>query len=245
MIPHAPRLVLAALLAALAPLPLAARMPQPVEGQMSLKAVRMPMPSFPDRMLMEGVHNGSVRLMLEVDESGTIVDHLLLGYSHRPFAAAATGVLRHWKFEPTAAVHVIDLTLNFATRGVVVVVKRHESSVASTESFVNRLCPPAQLDRPVRPVSLVQPAYSTQMESEGAVGSVTVTYYIDEQGRVRMPFTEDGQPLLAALAVAAVREWRFEPPTCHGRPTLVRATQTFNFGGVAVTNQAGRNGDAG
>ena len=39
--------------------------------------------------------------------------------------------------------------------------------------------------------------------------------------------------LLTSLAVAALRQWRFEPPTRNGNPVLVRASQVFNFGGSA------------
>jgi hypothetical protein len=35
---------------------------------------------------------------------------------------------------------------------------------------------------------------------------------------------------LIALAITALRQWRFEPPTRNGRPVLVAAIQVFNFG---------------
>lgn len=61
-------------------------------------------------------------------------------------------------------------------------------------------------------------------------GDVTVSFYIDEQGAVRMPYVL-GQPNLelADLAVEAVRQWKFEPPTRQGRPVLVHAQQLFRF----------------
>ena len=35
--------------------------------------------------------------------------------------------------------------------------------------------------------------------------------------------------LLTALAINALSQWKFEPPTSHGRAVLVRASQVFNF----------------
>jgi TonB family protein len=60
---------------------------------------------------------------------------------------------------------------------------------------------------------------------------VAIDFYIDETGTVRMPavsIKDDSE--LTALAVMALRQWKFEPPTRNGRPVLVKATQVFNFG---------------
>jgi TonB family protein len=61
--------------------------------------------------------------------------------------------------------------------------------------------------------------------------TVTVEFYIDEQGNVRMAAVprESAGDIYAAAAVAAVEQWRFEPPLRKGRPVLVLAQQEFNF----------------
>jgi TonB family protein len=67
--------------------------------------------------------------------------------------------------------------------------------------------------------------------SDDQIHSVTVEFYIDEQGNVRMaavPRTSAGDAY-AAAAVAAVEQWRFEPPLRRGQPVLVLAQQEFNF----------------
>jgi TonB family protein len=83
------------------------------------------------------------------------------------------------------------------------------------------------LDHIPTPVEVVAPV----AKLEGAPRSVTVEFYIDEQGRVRMPAVdrEAADDTLAAAAVAAVEKWRFEPPVRKGRPVLVFAEQPFNF----------------
>jgi len=64
-------------------------------------------------------------------------------------------------------------------------------------------------------------------------GKVSVEFYIDETGRVRMPSvdleTNEAYEDLSATAIAAVGQWQFEPPTVKGRPVLVVAHQDFTF----------------
>jgi outer membrane biosynthesis protein TonB len=61
---------------------------------------------------------------------------------------------------------------------------------------------------------------------------VQVHFYIDEKGVVRMPAVQNGpHPYLMEMAVEAMKGWKFEPPTSRGRPVLVAAAQTFEFGG--------------
>jgi TonB family protein len=60
---------------------------------------------------------------------------------------------------------------------------------------------------------------------------VTVEFYIDEQGRVRMAAVprEAADDIYSAAAVAAVEQWRFEPPLRKGKPVLVLVEQLFRF----------------
>jgi TonB family protein len=60
---------------------------------------------------------------------------------------------------------------------------------------------------------------------------VTVEFFIDEKGQVRLPCVarEEAGSVYAACALDAVRQWRFDPPTVKGRAVLVLATQQFNF----------------
>ena len=70
-----------------------------------------------------------------------------------------------------------------------------------------------------------------EAEQKGVSGRVKVHFYIDEQGAVRMPAVPaDAQPYLATVAIKALREWKFQPPTSRGRPVLVAAAQEFAFG---------------
>ena len=74
------------------------------------------------------------------------------------------------------------------------------------------------------------PKYAKDAEKQGVRGNVKVHFYIDENGEVRMPSVDgEAHPYLAAEAIAAVRGWRFTPPTANGKPATVAALQEFRF----------------
>ena len=88
-----------------------------------------------------------------------------------------------------------------------------------------------ELDRIPTPMVTVAPDYPAELAQKGVRGKVTVDFYIDESGTVRMPSVP---PLdnseLVELAVKALRQWKFGVPTRDGKPVLVKASQSFNFG---------------
>ena len=91
-------------------------------------------------------------------------------------------------------------------------------------------CLPRDLDRIPTPTKIVRPDYPAQIEQLSHGGHVTVEFYIDQTGRVRMPSaSSETNEVLAALAIRAVEQWRFEPPVARGRPALVQIRQDFNF----------------
>ena len=98
--------------------------------------------------------------------------------------------------------------------------------------FDYQVCPQAGLDHPPVAIKTVVPPYVTEAGKKGTGGRIVVHFFIDEQGSVRMPSVPDAsQPELAALAIKAMKEWKFEPPTSHGQPVLVEVEQEFAFGG--------------
>ena len=86
------------------------------------------------------------------------------------------------------------------------------------------------LDRIPTPLHIVKPVLPTRLPKGSAPVEVTVDFYIDETGHVRMPAvdrSEDNAPAWAA--VQAVAQWTFAPPTVNGVPVTVLATQSFVF----------------
>jgi TonB family protein len=93
-----------------------------------------------------------------------------------------------------------------------------------------RVCTLDQLDRIPTPTKIVKPLYSREKGHGFHEGHITVGFYIDEKGHVRLPaVSRESDEELSAAAIMAVEQWQFEPPVSRGQPVVVRAEQTFDF----------------
>lgn len=203
------------------------------------KIIETVKPLFPVRMTKEGVTRGVVHMALHVDSEGKLVDSLVTSYTKRAFAEEARRVVEKWKYEP-GRLHdspidtVVDLTFTFETNAIMTVPRYLKTELPGTErlrGFEYQTCNLKDLDRLPRPLSVVAPSYPQNWVEKGLTGKVTIDFYIDETGKARIPVAgASDNELLAAIAVAAVGKWEFTPPTCAGRPVLVRARQNFVFG---------------
>jgi TonB family protein len=211
----------------------------------SAKIIQTVQPVFPESLLQRYRNGGEVRVAISLDAHGKLGEWLVISYTDREFANAAVAALKEWEFEPARMmgepipVH-IELTFNFEVKGVVVSLTTAETVDLLIGSVLGRQlayapCTLRELDRIPVPLNTVTPVYPTELGDRGVQGAVTVEFYIDEQGAVRMPFVVGRPPMaLADLAVDAVRLWKFEPPTRHGNPVLVHVRQVFTFNPTPV-----------
>ncbi len=195
-------------------------------------------PLFPPAMKHNAVRHGSVLMLLEVAPSGQLADVLVTAYTQREFADEALRVARLWQYEaarvdgePTTT--FIPVSIKFELEGVLIVAPRESGPAPSREqpeSYAYEAREMQQLDRIPTPVKVVEPVYPQDWARNGVTGKITVDFYIDETGRVRMASCASGtNAQLAGLALGAVRGWEFTPPTSGGRPVLVKARQVFSF----------------
>lgn len=201
-------------------------------------------PVYPSSMIAVGVKSGSASIAVAIDDTGRLTDYLVTAYSHPDFARSAVEALRKWTFE-AAMIHgsprnsKSDLTFRFQMEGVVVVTMTALSYAEMLHfklapgSMAYAACALGELDRIPNPIKIVNPAYSNDLARSSRGGHVSVGFYIDEQGHVRMPSvsreTNEANEELAAIAVTAVAQWQFDPPMSKGRPVLVVAQQDFHF----------------
>jgi TonB family protein len=202
------------------------------------------LPIFPESLVFDGITHGTVIVAVSISAEGKISDALVLGYSQEALARTCLAALKQWKAKPARfdgdpVPTQMDLKFNFTRNGVV-------QSINLTTAYLNdlfdglgggrlthNLCSREVLDRVPARVTSLEPQYATQAEKQGVRGRVSVRFYIDETGAVRLPsVSSPDQPYLADAALTAVRGWRFEPPTHRGKPVLIAATQEFNFGHV-------------
>jgi len=219
----------------LAQIPAASRDWQPLGVQQTVD------PVFPHRLIELGVTSGIAQVAVNTDATGKLVECLVIGYTQPEFASAAVAAIKQWKFEP-ARLHgapvgtVAELVFNFEARGVVV------SSVSLNDQLEGRLmrmaadryayrpCSREALDRRPVPTVAVAPHYPSALAARGVKGTVTIEFFIDETGAVRMPSASaQDDSTLTALAIDALSQWKFAPPTSRGRGVLVKASQDFNF----------------
>lgn len=204
-----------------------------------LSITRKVSPTFPSAMKMQGVHSGRVSLVISVNAEGTLVDRLVVAYTHEGFVKGVLDAVAEWEFSPAivgGVVRASRVELSFEFKNDLnVVVNNVDISFMTNDFFANRyhFRPYAlkELDRIPTPTHVVKPIIAEGAIAEGQERVVAVEFYIDTEGRVRIPAIgrESANDELAAAAVAAVEQWRFEPPMRRGVPVLVRAQQEFRF----------------
>ncbi len=193
---------------------------------------------FPIRLLEQGIIRGEATVIIEVDGTGQIVDQLVTAYTHPDFAEQATSAIKDWTFEAgrhkdLPVVSVVTINFEFSVNSIVVYERRFDS-IRLDEYLANRYAyfahGSATLDEKPVVLSASPPVYPREWANEGRHGSVIVRFYIDESGRARLPIvTEKADDFLASAAAAAVKQWKFKPPTQGGKPVLAYAEQVFVF----------------
>ncbi len=213
---------------------------RPADWQ-SLKVIENVEPIFPYHLTQVGVSKGEARIAISTSAEGKLEEYLVVAYTDKEFADSAVAAIKEWTFEPARlrgepVATTAELIFYFEARGTVV------SSATAADIFeaqVRRImdgrytyhpCTLQELDRIPLPLVTVHPQYATQLAEKGVKGRVTIEFFIDETGAVRMPTgsAEDNNQL-TALAITALTQWKFEPPTSHGQAVLVRASQVFDF----------------
>lgn len=205
----------------------------------SLKINQTVTPIFPPALISVGITEGQVHLGISVDEHGKLTDALVISYTDAELAVAAMDAIKQWAFEPARRADGpvgsrVELMVRFEARGAVI------SYTLNTflERYLSRMmarpmigaCEPAELDRPLAPTVSVHPMYPKELAQRGAQGEVVVEFFIDQAGAVRLPaVVESAHDQLSNVAVAALREWKFDPPTHHGEKVNVKAQQRFRF----------------
>jgi TonB family protein len=77
--------------------------------------------------------------------------------------------------------------------------------------------------------SRVEPVYPPGARSEHVQGTVRLGITIGADGTVRNPEVRSGPTLLAESAIAAVKQWVYDPALANGEPTEGRASVDVEF----------------
>lgn len=206
-----------------------------------LKIIQTTEANFPAVMAMQGMREGEARAVLHVDPEGKLVDCLVTAYTHPALANEILTHVRAWEYEPArhrgeAIGTRVEVSFRFEARRMVLSLTAGDSMNASLKGLIadpviSLVAKPAELDTPPALVHVVQPAHPGRAaRTLQGRGSVAVDFYIDAEGRPRMPVvTRASDQTYAAAALDAVSQWRFAPPRRDGRAVLVRVVQQIVF----------------
>ena len=136
---------------------------------------------------------------------------------------------------PPLDLAMLELALNPGTGGgiggdfaVKLPVGAAAGSAESGEG-VDELFSMQDLDQKPRAIYQVSPQMSPQLRKI-APGTVYIVFVVDQRGRVENPIVQTASdPAFEAAALAAVRQWKFEPGKRNGEPVKFRMRVPITF----------------
>lgn len=193
-------------------------------------------PRFPDALVSQNITAGEAWVMITVDENGELSDALPTRYTHRALADEAVYALRQWRYTaPRVDGRPVgvrtEVYFTFEATGAVISLDpngtlRSLASFANRPTYVDKLCPAAELDGVPTPVYTVSPPVPAAANADQT--RTLIDFIIDEHGRARMPVLIGTQHTqFAEHAANALAQWKFTPPTRRGEPVAVRVRQEF------------------
>jgi outer membrane biosynthesis protein TonB len=211
------------------------------DDEQPLRIIQTVEAKFPHEATARGIRTGEVHAVLLVDAEGHLVDCLITAFTQPEFAVELLNVVRSWEFEPARqkgepTSQRTQIIFRFDQRGAIVSMLPAMSIAARMNNLVGEklqyfVCRATELDRVPAAIEKVSPKHPGKTPGAGVQnGSAQIDFYIDADGRPRMPVVMKATHVAYAAAAAdALMQWRFEPPTYQGRPVSVRLVQEFLF----------------
>ena len=201
-------------------------------------------PVFPISLQQQGYSDGKVVIAFEVDYSGELRDWIVLEATHPAFVDALANVIDTWDFSPPkingeSRSIVSRLIVNYHTSGNVLSfdlvsgLATRFNELTGWQSQRIALAEVADLDSPPTPTRVIKPSVPKDVLQKYSGSKAVFTFYVDENGRVRIPVLHriDGEadPGMLLAAQEALEQWRFEPPTVNSHPVSIQLSQQFVF----------------
>ena len=183
-------------------------------------------PVYPPLALQARI-SGVVKLRAVIGTDGTM-QHLEVVSGHPLLVPAAIQALKDWMFVPQPAEvrTLIEIPFNLPPGDYPMPGDRQGKSVQQNMPMKIRVGANVQSSKLIRKVD---PIYPAQAKAEGIEGSVTLQVTIGEDGQVQSAEPIEGNPILAAAAQEAVKQWGYQPTLLNGRPVSVITTVVVPF----------------
>lgn len=189
------------------------------------KLIEMVEPVYPDEARKKGIE-GTVILECTVDEKGKIVDAKILR-SVPGLDQAAVDAVKKWTYEPmviNGKPSKINITATVCFR-----LKDDNAKEKKIREFDKDAVRAEGDIMPPRLVNQVDPVYPETARVAKIQGTVILGAKADEEGRIIDVIVLKSIPGLDEAAIAAVRQWRYEPLVIKGKPKKVTFTVTVRF----------------
>ncbi|MSU66802.1 MAG: energy transducer TonB [Opitutus sp.] len=206
-----------------------------------LRIIQLVEAQFPHDLLASGVSEGQVHALLMVGADGKLLDCFITAYTHPELARELLSAVRGWEFEPARergepVGQRVQIMFTFRSSGAILSMTPASMVAASVNRMfkaplLQLVCKSSELDRKPALLESVSPRHpGKRLTPPQPKGSAQIDFYIDAEGRPRMPVMLRASHEAFAIAAAdAILHWRFEPPTSNGRPVAVRMVQEFIF----------------
>jgi outer membrane biosynthesis protein TonB len=199
------------------------------------------LPDYPAMLQMEGVAEGEALVVIGRDVAGRPRDVLALETTRPEFARAAETAVLAWRFAPADASAQASggrppLVRFIFKSGGVTVAASHVPPVpgrpfVEAEAIDYHPVSFEDLDRMPKALRQPLPAFPRSLAGKVTTGEASVTFFVDETGRVRIPaVTAASAPEFAAAALETVTQWTYEPPLRAGHPVVARESLKIQFG---------------
>ena len=204
---------------------------------------------IPDELKALHITNPYAKILVEVDDQGSILDSMPVEASHTGLLSPALKAIHKAVFGPAtvdgvptrskAAVYVnfYDIEQQIWRSGSGVVPFGDSASDAAARRFyqvapgrfVYRLSKPKDLDTPLKMKEGNLRIYSSE-EGVRPKGSCLVEFYVGPEGKVHFPrVIQSDNEDVSMSGLLTMRGTSFESPLRDGKPTCIRVQQPFNF----------------
>jgi TonB family protein len=207
-------------------------------------------PIYPPNLGLMGISSGSVTVLVSVDNTGKMMDWMVVSATRPEFVKSVRNVIDAWQFKPAYKNGVpiaseVIISVKFQNDNVMMSMNASQMVTAVMTGYVMEkevsfVAKYSQLDRIPEPVNIVQPGFDPAIGADKREGYAVIRFFIDENGNVRMPVIVEskGDERLAFAAYDAISKWKFASPISRGKPITVCASQKFIFKAPAAQNAA-------
>ena len=184
------------------------------------KIIKQVNPVYPEEARNKGIQ-GVVILEAKIDEYGRVMDAMILR-SIPELDQAAIDAVRQWVYEPL----LID---GKPTKVLFTVTVRFQLGEKDIEKFAAGAVKVRDQINPPKLVKSVNPVYPEIARQAKIEGVAILQARTDTQGRVKDAMILRSVPLLDQAAIAAVRQWVYEPLVIDGQAREAVFTVTVRF----------------